>query len=340
MGIQRATVLYPVNGTTVDSGSGIDIRLLTNTAASADTSQTVTATHTQDNVARTFDPATAGATAATAPTTLQNLGWALRLSEDMTPADDTNCNAVLTSGTLTVNLDVTLVSAGGNANLGGTTTTTFQAGLFRYDPASDSGSLVASGTGTQSWNTAGLGGDAGTYKAAAVNVPIASPIEFNQGEILLLQVGFSDAGTLSNPTLGGTTTFTWTLRLGSGTNVTFATDQGIRQVCQLQSNNLGKGSVTKSPFAISAAPVLISGKGSVGYSKASTVSKTFSLQGKGTPNYNKFTTAYRSFALQGVGKIPTSGSNTSTITLPIDEVPDGSGGGGETVNNYFFPILD
>lgn len=86
MSINRANRLIPINTTTVDSAAGIDIRLLSvNEPGVDDTTQSVRFTHTQDGQERTFDPATGLVTVETDPLTFQGEGWALRLSEDMTP---------------------------------------------------------------------------------------------------------------------------------------------------------------------------------------------------------------------------------------------------------------
>lgn len=87
MGIERAAVLYLRNSTTVDTGGAVDIRLLDDVNAGVlNTMQTASAVHTQDNQEFTFDPQTVPtANGNNAGTTLQLLGWALRLAEDMTP---------------------------------------------------------------------------------------------------------------------------------------------------------------------------------------------------------------------------------------------------------------
>ncbi|MFA6204211.1 MAG: hypothetical protein WC710_13625 [Gallionella sp.] len=241
MSLSTAAVLYPVNSTTVDTGTGIDIRLLDSAEAGAnDDTQTATATHTQDGVERTFDPATAGVTNTNnANTTLFKMGWALRLTEDMTPTDDTNCNAMLTSGTLTVNLSATINQSGGTY-LTGSYTPEWKASLWRYDPTANTGTLIASGTGTgtPTWNYTPATGDLGTFKTVAISIAVPSNIEFLQGEILLLQVGLSTF-TIPNPTLG-TATWTYTLRVdNSSTNVTWAADQAIAAICGMVGSSSG-----------------------------------------------------------------------------------------------------
>lgn len=239
MGIQTAAVLYPVNTTTVDSGTGINIRLLDSAEAAAnDDTQTATATHTQDLQGRTFDPG--AATSANEPnTSLLKRGWALRLAEDMTPADDTNCNAVLTAGTFTINITVAVNQSGGTY-AGGTYAPNWTVALFRYNPSTDTGTLITTrGNNATTWNYTPVTGDLGTFKTIAITgVAIGSPVEFAQGEILLLQIGVQVA-TIPNPTIG-TATWTYTLRVDhANTNMTFAAGQGIASLCPMEGTAAG-----------------------------------------------------------------------------------------------------
>lgn len=251
MGIQTAAILYPVNTTTVDTGTGIDIRLLDSAEAGADDdTQTAQATHAQDDVERTFDPATGAVTNTNnAGTTLFKMGWALRLTEDMTPSDDTNCNAVLTSGSLNFTLSVCIDQTGGTYTAGNYGPT-WRASLWRYDPATDTGTLIgASSDGATSWNYTPAAGDLGTFKSVNMVLSVPSQVEFAQGEILLLQVGLN-TGTVPNPTLG-TATWTYKLRVdNSGTNITFAASQGIRQVCFTTGAGAGIASVAGVPVIV------------------------------------------------------------------------------------------
>lgn len=239
MGIQTAAVLYPVNTTTVDTGTGIDVRLLDSAQAGADDdTQTCTATHTQDNQVRAWDPANASSANRDPTNTLLKQGWATRLTEDMTPADDTNCNACLTAGTLTVNLQVAVNQAGGTYT-GGTYTPAFVAGLWRYNPSTDTGTLIANGfVFGPSWNYTPVTGDLGTFKAAAVPVAVTSLTEFQAGEVLLVQLGVAVV-TIPNPSVG-TATWTYTLRVDNvDTNITFAAGQGIRTLCPVDGTVAG-----------------------------------------------------------------------------------------------------
>jgi hypothetical protein len=240
MGLQRAAVLYPVNTATVDTGTGIDIRLLDTVEAGADDdTQTVTATHTQDNVERTFDPATAAGAVVADTNALQKKGWALRLAEDCTPDDDANCNAFLVPANHVVNLQVAVDQAGGTY-ASGTYAPLWKAALYRYNPATDTGVVVAStGNNSLSWNVTPVTGDLGAFKNIALTFNAAAQfpngVELQQGEILLLQLGVRTQ-TIPNPTLG-TATFTYTLRVdNANTNITFASSGGgIAQLCRSSS---------------------------------------------------------------------------------------------------------
>ena len=414
MAINRSNVLYLDNGTTVDTGTGIDVRRLNSSTVASDASQSVRWTHTQDGTNRTFDPANALVTTVADPEAFQGEGWALRLTEDMTPTDDTNCNAMLNSGTVQIIIDANLNMNGGT-NLGGSNTINFRVALIRYNPSTNTGTVFATGRQNQTWDTSALGAENNTYKTTTVNVSVASNVEFAQGEILLLQVG-ANATTLVDATLG-TTNFDLTLRIGGATNtrVDFAANQNIIQACAFTNSLTGNGTVTRGILDISMTKN-IQGNGTITYTKAATISKTFNLQGfgsitrdgllvisvprnitglgnitmsrvvtaaksfnvqglgtvtrqlslamsrtaigrgtvtlakqvtasktfnltgLGTIIFSKFTIANRSFSLQGKGTILTTGPNASTITIPIDEVPDGGGGGTTIVNRptYIF----
>lgn len=400
MAINRADILHLDNGTVVDTAAGIDIRRLNSTAVAADETQVVQWTHTQDGTNRTFDPANAGVTVVADPQVFQGEGWALQLTADMTPADDTNCNAVLLAGTVAVAVDPRLNATGGT-NLGGVNTINIRCSLWRYNPSTDTAVSIANGNANQTWDTSTLGAQNNTYRAVTVNISVASAVQFSQGEILLLQVG-ANATTLVDATLG-TTTYDLTLRIGTATatRIDFAAGQSIAQVCVLTLNTVGEGTPTRGILDITqprsvvgegaltfvkaaaisktfsligeavptrqfnvledfdligeAVPTMTRvvvasksfsligegvvtrslalaiarsalGEGAVTFTKAVIASKTFDLIGEGVIDFVKFTTVYRTFNLVGEGKIENTGNNASTITLPIDEVPEGGGG--------------
>lgn len=225
MAVTTATTLYPRNDTTVDTGTGIDVRILSATAGATDSTQSVRFTHTQDGQERTFDPGNTLVTTVADASAFQGEGWALPLT-DLTPSDDTNCNAYLQAGTTNVIIEVNCLMSGGT-NLGGASTSTFRASLWRYDPTANTGVLIAHGTATQSWNL-GVGGDGATFKATTIPITVPAT-EFSQGEILLLQLGVI-GGNLPNATLG-TTNFDFSLQLSSVTRVNFTAGQHLTSLC-------------------------------------------------------------------------------------------------------------
>lgn len=382
MSVDRTLVWYPKNSTTVDTGAGIDIRALeTSNGGTNDATQTATATHTQDNVDRWWDPATAGNTDATNPnTTLLKRGWAIPLSQ-MTPADDTNCDVSIPAQTVTDSIDVAVGWSGGTITTN--PTITFKASLWVYDPATDTGTLIAAGTSAATaWNNLT---ENGTFKTVTVSITVGDTT-FPTGSILLLQLGLN-TGTLPNP-ITGTVTYTFTLRVDdANTKVTLATklaqtctsstsltgdgvstngglaltesrdlvgvgvntsNMGVtetrdlvgvglttnnesvgfsrdltgvgtvtRQFGVTETGNLtGVGTITRDGGALSIASDLV-GVGVPSSTKAVTAEKTFDLVGEGTITEVHPVSAFRTFDLVGVGELV-----DSTITIPIDEIPD------------------
>lgn len=276
MPVQSATTLFCDNGTTVDTGTGIDVRFLSaaNPAVANDT-QTASFSHTNDNVERTFDPANAAVTNTNnAGTTLFRCGYGLRLSQDMTPTDDTNCDAFLPAQTLTVNVWSTATQTGGTY-VTGTYGPTMRASLWRYNPATDAGILIAAGTSTTAtWNVAATGGDLGTFKNSAISIVIPTGVRFAQGEVPLLQLGLN-TGTVPNPTLG-TGAFIHTLRVADPTNPTrVVLAESFASLCSMRATSAGiaqadaRGALVKPVLATSNGVAAVSGvlgatKGMVG----------------------------------------------------------------------------
>lgn len=305
MGVQRATTLYPRNDTTVDTGTGIDIRLLASTqSGSNDVTQTCTALNTQDNVERTFDPATAGVSAVADARTLQKLGWALRLSEDMTPGDDTNCDIVIPAQTVTVTLDVGL-SWGGvplqASNL------TLRAALFRYNPSTDTGTSIADGASASTqWSTI----QSGTFKTITVSITVPATT-FSAGEILLLQVGVNTT-SLGNP-VSGTITYTMTLRVDNATtNVALAS--ALIQACTLASDLVGEGLTSRGGMATDVARNLV-GEGLPSSSRAVVAAKMFDLVGEGLAS--RAIAAALTRSKDGVGAVTPSRAVMAARTVEI-----------------------
>jgi hypothetical protein len=250
MSVQTASVLYLDNDTTVDSGTGIDIRLLSGSTSSTNVTQDCTATHTQDNVHRTFDPADSAITANDDPLVMQNLGWATRVTEDMTPSDDTNCNVVLEAQTLTVPLFVTVDQSGGTY-VAGSYGPQWEVSLWDYDPVADTGTLIASGANSDTtWNYTPATGDIGTFKTVSVSVTISSDHEFTEGNILLLQIGLNTL-TIPNPTLG-TATWAYSLRIQTSgeSNIAWESGKELASLCFITGSAAGNAIVSGAPAIV------------------------------------------------------------------------------------------
>lgn len=336
MAIQTATTLYPVNSTTIESDTGIDVRLLDSAEAGATATQTATATHTQDGQNRTFDPAGPAATTNSSPGNNQNKGWALRLTEDMTPSDDTNCNAFLSSGSISVTLSVTINQSGGTY-ASGTYSPLWALSLFRRDPSADT--TVHIGTGTASsptWTIGGIGVDLGTVKTVTLTaIVIAAPgIEFQPGEVLYAQIGLNTS-TIPNPTLG-TATWTYTLNVDhTNTKITFAAGQALSSLCFITGSSSGIASASGA-----LAPVFPTAGSSSGSATASGVleadkettgSSVGVATASGTLEAEKETTGLSSGVATASGVpavvVPTTG------TVNVSE-------GGETTTVVIAPIFD
>lgn len=249
MPLQTADPLYPVNTTTVDTGAGIDIRLLDSAQAGAtDSSQSVRFTHTQDGQERTFDPGNALVTTETDPLTFQGEGWALRLTEDMTPIDDTNCNAVLPAQNVTINVRA-LLSMNGGTNVGGNTVITFRASLWRYDTVANTGVVIDTASQSQTWDTSTLGAENNTRKNTAISMTSVPQTEFLANEVLLLQIG-CEGTTLPNASIG-TTNFDVTLDVDdANTNLNLAAGRTLIQVCYIQGTADGVATASGVPVVV------------------------------------------------------------------------------------------
>lgn len=313
MAISRAEFVYPVNSTTqYITGSGLtrDVRLLADSQPGADEiNNIVTLLHTDDNVERVFDPATTNSTGAQNSQALvgNGFGWAYRLTNDMTPGDDTNCNILLAAGDLQLQYRVNCTRSGGTY-LGTEANNAFvvaiRCGLIDYDPVAGTGSLIVGGTNNLTWTNAGLSADLGTQKLGGFTMTIpAGGYEVPQGHILLLQISVR-SGLLPNPSLGGTGTFSFTLYTdNSSTYLRHHVNLGLKQLCRLSNDNVGSGVPTQSPLQITQ-PRSATGDGVPTYTRAAIIAKAFSLVGDGVPTETQATTYSRIFSLTGDG-VPT-----------------------------------
>lgn len=321
MAILRDSPLFLRNDVTNDTGAGIDIRDLqaTQTGVNDDTT-TAQFTNANDSVNRTWDPATAAVTNTNnAETTLFKTGYSFSIA-NMTPGDDTNCNAFLPEGTATINMQCTCTMTG-TAPLTAGPQLTFKGSLWRYNPTTDTGVLIAGGAAgaTVNWTSASVGNDLGTYKDCSFTIDVpAGGIEFAQGEFCLLQVGFF-TNNVPNP-LTGSSTYLCILRtMNTGTKITWDTGQSMLQVCTLSTNLVGDGVTARSFDA--AIPRNIVGDGVLTAAKAGSISKTFdivgdgavtrafnaaiprSLVGDGVLSESRVVNAAKSFSLVGDGEV-------------------------------------
>lgn len=298
MALQRAGTLYPKNSTTVDTGTGIDVRLLGSSQGGTNETQTATATNANDNVERTFDPATTGVTNTNnAATTLFRTGWALRLSEDMTPPDDANCDAYLPAGTVTVSASVAV--AWTSTPVGNNPAPIWRASLWRYDVSTNAGVLIAGASSDGSVNWTLLPSQSGTTKTVTWDISVGSNATFSANEVLLLQVGVNTA-TLPNPLLG-TANFTLTLFTDTlNTSIAHSAGSTILQACTLSLDTVGAGVPTRGAL-LGELSRSATGDGVPTFTKAANINKSFDLAGDGVPDYTKTTQVVRSFSLTGDG---------------------------------------
>jgi hypothetical protein len=320
MGVERSSTLYLKNSTTVDTGTGIDVRLLSATnGGTNDATQSVRWTHTQDNTRRTFDPATTLVATVADASTLQRKGWAPRLVEDMTPGDDTNCNVFLSAGTATVTVRARLNMNGGT-NVGSLNTPiTFGGSIWRYNPSTDAGVLLASGeaAAATNWNTTSTG-DNNTYKTASFDIVIAASQSFASAEVMLLQIG-ALAGNLANP-LSGTTNFDLDIEIDNATTrIDFASGQHLYQTCSITRFTTGEGLSSRSGIASDMSQSLI-GEGLSSSTKASAIAKTADLIGEGLATRNALDIASMRDA---TGEGLTSSTRATVAAKTTDIVGDG-----------------
>lgn len=332
MGIQTAAVLYPRNSTVVDTPpAGGDIRFLSDTEPGAnDDTQTVQWTHTQDNVGRTFDPATGGVTTVDGVGSVPlRFGYGLRKVEDLTPPDDTNCDAALTTGTLTVNIQVALNQSGGTY-AGGNYTPSWRAAIWRYNPSTDVELLiegVVTDDGSVTWDYTPVTGDLGTFKNIAMPITVDPIFSFTgANNIFVLELGLN-TGTVPNPTLG-TATWTATLRVdNANTNITFAAGQGIRILCEIAGTSAGVAEASGVPVVVLPQVGTASGVATVSGAMQADANMDGTSEGVGAA----------SGALQAIGQMSGSAGGVAVVTggqvviIPTVGTVDIGGGGASTI---------
>lgn len=330
MAVNQALTFFPVNTTTVDTGTGIDVRYLATTTGSADSTQTASFSHTNDNVERTFDPATGGVTNTNnANTTMFKLGWALGLASDMTPTDDTHADAFLPTQNVTIGVTVNCSQTGGTYT-SGTVAPTFRVSLWTYNPATDTGTLIAAGNITSiTWDLTPVTGDIGTAKNATVtfSVPatVFGAVKGTAAEVLYLQVGFN-TGTVPNPTLG-TAAYTMTLTVGtSTTKVTFAS--GLGELFYGTGSSSGVATVTGADSLVIPTDGTSSG--------VATASGSLIAFAETTGTSSGVATASGAFGAVGetlgtASGVATVTGSTAMVAPTVGTVTIGAGGGGTTI---------
>lgn len=244
--LQRANTLYPINSTTVDTGTGIDVRALSDTQPGAtDSTQSVQNATQNTNAERTFDPATANDTTTNnAQTTNGKKGWAVPAA-GMAPGN-ASCVTRLVAQTVTVAWNG-VATGTGLGNTGINDVLTPKASLWKYNTSTDTATLIAGGSGTAISISAALAYSNTAY-SASVAITVASDVSFGANEVLMVVIGGNvacGAGFLS-----GARTSTWTMDVdASGTTVTFGTT-GLRLLCSFTytgSLPTNSGLLTKVP---------------------------------------------------------------------------------------------
>lgn len=89
---------------------------------------------------------------------------------------------------------------------------------------------------------------------------------------------------------------------------------------------IGRGTATGTKATMASKSFSLIGKGTVSRNSLIIIFLERTVQGKGTVTEVHPVQAFRTFNLVGTGKILTTGANASTITMPIDNVPEGGGG--------------
>ena len=285
------TTIYPYNGTTVDNDSGGDIRALRDTTSAADTTQNVAYTSDNDGTHRCWDPATTAlATVRNAATTLYRTGWAIPVA-DFTPADS-RCVAVLAAQTVTVTANMTHAWAG--QLIQGGPSSQLTASLWKYNPTSNAGTLIAGATGASTtWSNLG---EENVYKAVTAAITVAALAEFDVAEILYLQIGIL-LGTIHPQLLGGAQSYTSTLDLNGSTVVFGGTSLRVRcrdaQTCPgvgVPAKILARARVTRTPPGVGVAS-----------KQLIVVQKTHTVDAVGVPASTRRTRASRSVDAIGTG---------------------------------------
>lgn len=296
MSFQRATVLYPDNTVTVDTGTGINILGLIETFTS-DASITSVLNNTQGSSAeRAFNPVVANDVAAiNAATTASKKGWAIPAGS-LIVTDTVACIPFIAAQTITIAISVDYTGTGVGGG-GAQDVFTPRASLWKYNPTTNVAVLIAGGSGS-SQSTSALLAYGPTNFNLTVPIVIAVSTGLNLTDVLYLQIGGKlDCGA---GLAGGARTFTCQLKHNTAnTKMTFGT-MGMAQTCFispatiigesvvnrgilniLESKNvIGEGVASRGIINLLKTKNVI-GEGDVISSKVTIASKTTNVAGEG-----------------------------------------------------------
>jgi hypothetical protein len=252
----------------------------------------------------------------------------------MTPANDTNYDAFLPAQTIAVSLVMNATQAGGTY-ASGTLAPTFRASLWRYNPATDTATLIASGTGSVSWNVAGVGGDLGTAKTVTFSIVVPNTtfaaVKGTAAEILYLQVGFN-TGSVPAPTLG-TATFTMTFTVSTAKTMPI----GLAELGYMVGSSSGLGTASAAGV-----PVYPTTGSSTGSGTADGVLLAYKLVTGTSSGLGTASGAFGAVKLgtgSGAG-IGTASGATAIVKPTVGEVDIGGGGGTTTIIRKQIIVLD
>jgi hypothetical protein len=240
--VDKSLVWYLRNDETVDTGTGIDVRVMRDSSSTADSSQTWTSTNSQQGQFRVFDPATLGSNTNTDPfNVFTGRGWAIRPADSL--PDDPRCKLLVPAQMYRVNAVMALEWSGSPV---GDITIQCRVALCRYNPTTNTGSIIAASAGSfPSWNALGSP-ESGTQQSVAPQISVPTTV-LERDEVLMLQVGVR-LTTTPGPLLGGTVTYTGRLFIGgpSATRMDMEiSDLPFQQQCYVSDGSDGSGAADR-----------------------------------------------------------------------------------------------
>ncbi len=264
-------------------------------------------------VERRFQPATTNnADTINAATTNDNKGFGYVVADMATV--DSSCLAFLAAQVVRVNLSLNLIGTG-TGDVGANDVYTPRASLWKYNPSTDSATLIAGASGSPITQSAAIA-YSGVTAQATVDITVPDTT-FTSAEILMLVSGGSLA--CGAGLLGGARTFS--VRMRHNINTTNITHQtiGLRQACSLSNDLIGEGVISRGELNLTMEDSLI-GEGVISSSKVTVASKTTDLIGEGVLSSSKITTASKSFDMVGEG---VSSRESLLVDIPRSLVAEG-----------------